>query len=498
MNEVLLRINDLYKYFGATHAVDGASMEVYPGEVLGFIGENGSGKSTILSMVSGMLKPDSGNFELDGKPYAPANQAEGIRCGVSLIAQEINTLEGLSVAENIFLGLEKNFSHHGFLNLKKMNQMARDVLAASGITDINPEDDVRLYSIEQRKMIELVRSSFIQPRLLMIDETSTALSHIGRNELYKLIQATKNAGNSVIFISHDLREVLNVCDRITILRDGKIVTSKMAGEVDEDQLKTLMVGRELVGHFYRTDYGSKLSDQVVLQVRDLKCNRLMGVSFDLHKGEILGIAGLSDSGMHEIGKAIFGIEYDVTGDVKVVESGRSVRTIQEAISEKIGYISKNRDTESLFQAAPISDNIAVPCMDVLSNGFFVSPAKMEKFAEEKAVTLEVKMRDIGQNVCELSGGNKQKVAVTKWIARGTEIFVMDSPTRGIDVGVKAVIYDLMVQLNKQGKSMIVISEELLELIGCCDRILVMRDGRISGEFLRDQHLSEEAIIQKMV
>lgn len=217
MNEVLLRINDLYKYFGATHAVDGASMEVYPGEVLGFIGENGSGKSTILSMVSGMLKPDSGNFELDGKPYAPANQAEGIRCGVSLIAQEINTLEGLSVAENIFLGLEKNFSHHGFLNLKKMNQMARDVLAASGITDINPEDDVRLYSIEQRKMIELVRSSFIQPRLLMIDETSTALSHIGRNELYKLIQATKNAGNSVIFISHDLQEVLNVCDRITIL-----------------------------------------------------------------------------------------------------------------------------------------------------------------------------------------------------------------------------------------------------------------------------------------
>jgi len=498
MSEVLFRINELYKYFGATHAVDGASMDVYPGEVLGFIGENGSGKSTILSIISGMLKPDSGTFELDAKPYTPASQAEGIKSGVSLIAQEINTLEGLSVAENIFLGLEENFSKHGFINLKKMHQMALDVLVASGITDIAPEDDVRHYSIEQRKMIELVRSFFIKPRLLMIDETSTALSHVGRDELYKLINATKEAGNSVIFISHDLQEVLRVCDRITILRDGKIVTSKMADEVDEDQLKTLMVGRELVGSFYRTDYDAKISDDVVLQVRDLKCKGLGGVSFDLHKGEILGIAGLSDSGMHEIGRAIFGIEYDVAGDVKVVESGKSVKTIQESIGEKIGYISKNRDTESLFQAASISDNIAVHCMDVLSKSIFVSPSKMKKFAEENAKTLEVKMREVGQNVSELSGGNKQKVAVTKWIARGTEIFVMDSPTRGIDVGVKAVIYALLVQLNKQGKSMIVISEELLELIGCCDRILVMRDGRISGEFFRNENLREEDIVQKVV
>lgn len=498
MSKVLLKISDLYKYFGATHAVDGAGMEVYEGEVLGFIGENGSGKSTILSMISGMLRPDSGSFELDGKPYQPANQAEGIRSGVSLIAQEINTLAGLTVAENIFLGLEDHFSKHGFRDLKKMNAMATEVLAAAGITDVKPAEDVGSYTIEQRKLIELVRSAYIKPRLLMIDETSTALSHVGRDELYKLIRATKEAGNSVIFISHDLQEVLRVCDRVTILRDGRIVTSKMTDEVDEDQLKTLMVGREFSGHYYRTDYDTEISKEVVLEVRDLKCSHVEGVSFDLHKGEILGIAGLSDSGMHEIGRAIYGIEYDVTGSVKVVETGHEVKTINESIREKIGYISKNRDTESLFQAAPISDNIAVPCMDVLSGSPFVSPVKMKKFAEENAHLLEVKMREVGQNVSELSGGNKQKVAVTKWIARGTEIFVMDSPTRGIDIGVKAVIYDLLVQLNKQGKSMIVISEELLELIGCCDRILVMRDGKISGEFMRDKALSEEMIVQKMV
>ena len=302
----------------------------------------------------------------------------------------------------------------------------------------------------------------------------------------------------MLLISHDLQEVLRFCDRIIVMRDGKIVATVMAGEVDESSLKNLMVGRELSGKYYREDYGTPVSDEVVLSVRHLKCrNRIDDISFDLHKGEILGFGGLSESGMHELGKAIFGIEYDVSGEISV-PGGEVLKGIDSAVRHGIGYVSKNRDTESLFNAADIADNIGATCMELIGKNGFVNQRAISKFAAEAAKLLSIKMDGVHQLVGTLSGGNKQKVALTKWIVRGTKIFVMDSPTRGIDVGVKSVIYDLMDELRRQGKSLIVISEELLELIGMCDRILILMDGRISKEFMRTPELSEETLVQYMV
>lgn len=496
--EILAHIENIYKHFGITKAVDGVSVDLYKGEICGLVGENGSGKSTLLSLMSGLLHPDSGSIVLEGKSYAPQNQTQANRLGVSMIVQEANTLPGLTVAENIFLGMEDPVMNHGIRNTRKMNRLAKEYLQEIGLDTVQPDVDVSYYSMEQRKMIELVKASRCTPKLLMVDETSTALSHDGREQLYKLMQDTKARGDSVLLISHDLQEVLKFCDRIIVMRDGKVVHTRNRGEVDEAGLKTLMVGRELTGKYYRDDFDTKVSDEVVLSVKNLACReRIKNVSFDLHKGEILGIGGLSESGMHELGKAVFGIEYDVTGDITVA-NGSKVTGVQNAMKQNIGYVSKNRDLESLFNLTDIVDNISITCLDKIGRAGFVKPADMTAFSKKNAELLSIKMSSVNQIVGTLSGGNKQKVALTKWIARGTEIFIMDSPTRGIDVGVKAVIYSLMDDLRKQGKSMIVISEELLELIGTCDRILVLKDGEISGEFMRSRELAEETIVQCMV
>ena len=495
--EVLLHLADMYKYFGVTHAVDGVTIDVYKGEVCGLVGENGSGKSTLLSMVAGIQRATRGEMTLVGKAYRPQSLAEANRLGVSMIVQEANTIPGLTVAENMFLGIEEGFVRHGFRNLRRMNQLAREQLDRIGLSDIAPDRDVSLYSMEQRKLIELVKASANEPKLLMIDETSTALSQRGRDELYKLIRRTRDRGNSVLLISHDLQEVLRFCDRIIVMRDGRIVTTVMASEVDESALKNLMVGRELSGRYYREDYGEPVSEEIVLSVRHLRCrDRIRDISFDLHKGEILGFGGLSESGMHELGKALFGIEYDVSGEITV--GGEALKGIDEAVRHDVGYVSKNRDTESLFNTADIADNISATCMNLIGRKGFVTQTSIAAFAGEAAKLLNIKMDGVHQIVGTLSGGNKQKVALTKWIMHGTEVFIMDSPTRGIDVGVKSVIYNLMDSLRRQGKSLIVISEELLELIGMCDRILILIDGTVSKEFKRDRGLTEEALVQYMV
>jgi len=495
---ILVQVNDIYKHFGATKAVDGVSIIVNKGEVCGLVGENGSGKSTLLSLLSGIHKRDAGEVLLEGKSYAPKNLTEANKAGVSMIVQEANTIKGLTVAENMFLGIEDEFMKHGIRNVKKMNAMARERLDAVGLTDIKENEDVSTYSMEQRKLIELVKASTVKPKLLMIDETSTALSQTGRDELYKLIHTTKDRGDSVLLISHDLQEVLHLCDRIIVMRDGKIVTEVMSCDVDESQLKNLMVGRTVSDKYYREDYGVPVSEEVVMKVQNLSAgHRIKDVSFDLHKGEILGFGGLSESGMHELGKALFGIEYDVTGTV-TLENGDVISTIDDAVKHEIGYISKNRDTESLFNLTDITDNIAVTCMEKIAGKGFITKRKRTAFAEENSKILNIKMNNVEQIVGTLSGGNKQKVVLTKWIARGTEIFIMDSPTRGIDVGVKAIIYSMLDDLRKQGKSLIIISEELLELIGMCDRVIILKDGEISGEFARTPELNEETLVQCMV
>ncbi|MCR5161750.1 MAG: sugar ABC transporter ATP-binding protein [Lachnospiraceae bacterium] len=499
MSEVRLQVQNLCKSFGITKAVQNVSFNVNKGEVHALIGENGSGKSTLTNMLTGIYTIESGHFILDGKEIHPKNQVEANNEGVSIIVQELGTLSGLTVAENIFLGHEEKFVSHGIKNTGAMNKEAQDLLVKYGFGRIRAGAMVDDYNFEDRKLVEIVKATYFQPKIVVIDETTTALSQEGREELYKQMNRIRAEGNTIIFISHDLPEVLRMSDTITILRDGVYIDTVKSADVNEDDLKRLMVGREVTGDYYRSDYGEKVSDEVVMSVRNVTVPGLISdVTFDLHKGEILGFGGLSESGMHEVGKACFGASFDRTGTVQLAD-GTQIDSIPKAIAHSIAYTSKYRDTESVVLNQSIGDNICLPSLGSLKSFLcFLSAGKMKKFANDYAKEMSVKMVNTNQFVSDLSGGNKQKVVLARWIGKDSDILVLDSPTRGIDIKVKQDIYQLMDRMRKEGKSIIMISEELMELIGMCDRILIMKDGKVSGELDRSPELDENALIAKMV
>ena len=499
MSEVRLQVQNLCKTFGITKAVQDVSFNINKGEVHALIGENGSGKSTLTNMLTGIYSIDSGHFILDGTEIHPRNQVEANNAGVSIIVQELGTLSGLTVAENIFLGHEERFVSHGIKNTNGMNREAQSLLDQYGFGRIRASAMVDEYNFEDRKLVEIVKATYFHPKIVVIDETTTALSQEGREELYKQMNRIRDEGNSVIFISHDLPEVLRMSDSITCLRDGVYIDTVKSADVTEDDLKKLMVGREVTGDYYRSDYGEKVSDEVVLSVKNVIVPGLIhDVSFELHKGEILGFGGLSESGMHEVGKACFGASFDRKGSVTLAD-GTQIDNIPTAISHSIAYTSKDRDNESIVMNQSIGDNICLPSLGKLK-GFlcFLNFNKMKSFANEYAKEMSVKMVNTSQFVSDLSGGNKQKVVLARWIGKDSDILVLDSPTRGIDIKVKQDIYQLMDRMRKQGKSIIMISEELMELIGMCDRILIMKDGTISGELNRSEDLDENQLIAKMV
>lgn len=498
MSELRLEVKNLCKSFGITKAVQNVSFHINKGEVHALIGENGSGKSTLTNMLTGIYSIDSGEFILDGEPIAPKNQVEANDKGISIIVQELGTLSGLTVAENIFLGHEQQFVKFGIKNTNLMNRRAGELLKSYGFSRIKPGDMIDNYNFEDRKLVEIVKATYFNPKIVVIDETTTALSQEGREELYKQMDKIRESGNTVIFISHDLPEVLERSDTITILRDGVYIDTVKSRDVTEDDLKRLMVGREVTGDYYRSDYGEKLSDEVVLSVKNLTVpGQLRNVSFELHKGEILGFGGLSESGMHEIGKAVFGASFDREGEV-VLSDGTEINDIPTAIKHSIAYTSKDRDNESVVMNQSIGDNICLPSLDELSRGGVLRDKTLQSFAKTYAEKMSVKMVNVDQFVSELSGGNKQKVVLARWIGKDSDIVVLDSPTRGIDIKVKQDIYQLMNEMRKNGKSIIMISEELMELIGMCDRMIIMKNGCISGELERAKEMDENSLITMMV
>ena len=496
MGKLLLHADSIDKSFGVTHAVKNVSLDFWKGEIHALIGENGSGKSTFTNMLTGIYPIGSGTFVLNGEEVHPKNQVDANHHGISIIVQEIGTLSGLTVAENIFLGNEDAFLKNGIKNTKAMNEKAQKLLDQYGFSRIRATDVIDNYNFEDRKLVEIVKATYFDPQVVVVDETTTALSQNGRDELFKHMRRIREQGNCVIFISHDLEEVREMSDRISILRDGDFIKTVDAGEVTEDELKKLMVGREIGSHYYRTDYGENVSEEVVLSVRGVTVpGQLENISFELHKGEILGIGGLSECGMHEVGKAVFGASYDREGEVQLSD-GTKICDITTAINHSIAYASKDRDNESLVINDSIKDNITLPSMRNM--GLFLSGRKLTDFAEKYAKLMSVKMVNTDQFVSDLSGGNKQKVVLARWIGKQSDIVVLDSPTRGIDVKVKADIYALMDQMRREGKAILMISEEIMELIGMSDRIFIMKDGKINGEFERNKDLSEETLIAKMV
>ena len=331
MSEIRLQVIDVSKDFGITKALKNVSFNINKGEIHALIGENGSGKSTLTNSLTGIYRKDSGKFILDGKEINPVNQVEANNEGVSIIVQELGTLDGLTVAENIFLGHEDRFVKFGIKNTNAMNREANDLLKKYGFERIKASDMIENYNFEDRKLVEIVKATYFDPKIVVIDETTTALSREGREELYKQMKRIRQEGNTVIFISHDLPEVLTMSDTITVLRDGVYIDTVKSADIDEDGLKKLMVGREVTGGYYRADYGEEVSSEVVMKVENVSVPGIISdISFDLHKGEILGFGGLSESGMHEIGKACFGASFDREGSVTLAD-GTKINDIPTAI-----------------------------------------------------------------------------------------------------------------------------------------------------------------------
>lgn len=499
MEKVLLTCKGICKDFGITKALKNVDFTVTTGKVCGLIGENGSGKSTLAAVISGIYPATAGMMELNGQPWKPKDMMESQRGGISIIVQEAGTIGRLTVAENIFLGQESRFRKGFLLDYKKMNAKAGELMDELGIQGISPQTRMMQLNMQERKLIEIVKAYYYAPQILIVDETTNALSHAERSILFGLIHKLADEGNAVIIISHDIEEVLEHCDTITILKDGELMTTLEQGQANPRQIKELMVGRDVEEGFYRTDMDG-YSEEVVLKADNITTLReIMNFSLELHKGEILGIGGLSDCGMHTLGKALYGEEPILLGSVKVGKDDVEIKNAEAAVLSRMAYMSKDRDEESLAMNSPIYENIAsTGYQKNKSRSGLISLKKEKQYVDTQVKGLKIRCYSNHQLVSALSGGNKQKVVFGKWIARDFDIIIMDCPTRGVDIGVKYEMYNLMYELKKAGKAILLIGEELPELIGMCDRILIMKQGAVSKEFLRSPDLTEKEIIDYMI
>ncbi len=499
-NEVLISCRGICKNFGATRALINVDFELRRGEVCGLIGENGSGKSTLTSIFAGVQPATSGEMFRAGEHYKPHNMVEAQKAGVAMIVQEAGTLPGIDVASNIFIGNYEMFGRMGVLNKKKMYAEATRILEEIGAADIKATTKVAVLNFEDRKIVEIARAMYLNPEILVIDESTTALAQKGRQLIYKLIDKMRAENKGVIFISHDLEELERVCNRITCLRDGVVVGHLADEEIKVANMRPLMVGRDLQGHYYREDYDGTSSDEVVLDVKHITSENgyVRNFSIKLHRGEILGFGGLSECGMHEVGRMIFGLDKTITGEVEYVPQHKKIDSIKDAISLNIGYISKDRDNESIILNASIQDNTLMASYPKISRLGIITPKAEKELSDKQIERMRTKCVSGKQYVSQLSGGNKQKVAFSKWLAAGSDIYIMDCPTRGIDIGVKAAMYDMIYEFKKEGKAIIMISEELPELIGMSDRMIIMKDGAISAEVMRSPDVTDTKLIEYMV
>lgn len=498
--DTILEIRGLNKYFGPTHANKDINFTVKKGEIKGLIGENGSGKSTLISQIAGLYTCDSGEMLLNGKNYCPHSALEANSCGISMVMQELGVVGSLPAGVNVYLGRTSQFTKNGVVSLKALNKAAAAQFEKWGLPKVPLNKLTDGMMVETRKIIELVRALSVNPDLLLLDEITQSLSMNNRNKLYELINELKAMGRSVIVITHDVEELIRITDSITILRDGEVVGEVVSAETTPDEVKRMMVGREISGEYYRADMTPDYRDNVILSVQGLTvAGEIDDVTFDVHEGEILGFCGLSDSGIHSVGKAVYGLLKPSSGTVYLKAKDLYVKNSSTALKNNMAYVPKDRDNEALMIHASILDNFSLPSLTELQGSVaYLAPRKLKKLAKDMTAKLSVKCADIYQAMDALSGGNKQKVNLGRWLAKDLKVLVLDCPTRGVDVGVKAYIYALMREAKKDGIATILISDELTEVLGMSDRLIVMKDGRITRVIRRDEDFTEHSVIGVMI
>lgn len=487
----IFEFKSITKVFPGVQALDDVSLQFYPGEVLALVGENGAGKSTLLRLMSGDYQPEGGSMEFDGTPVVFSSPTASHAIGVRVIYQEPEILPDLTVAENIFLGELPR--HVGpvvdWKTLYDQGQATLETLGAGAA--ISSRARASQLSVAQRQMVEIARAIKSDVKVLALDEPTSSLSEEDSAQLFNIVEQFRKAGVGIIYVSHRLAEILKVADRIAILRDGKLVAVKNCCDTDEAELVTLMVGHELV---HRFDHTSHAQREVVLEVEGLTTDRVHDVSFEVRRGEVVGFAGLVGAGRTDMAKAIFGEDRLLSGKITLEGKEIHVRNPGEAIRAGIGFSPEDRKREALVLLRSVRENITLVILQALSRLHFVKSGEERKVVDDLVGRLRVKTPNLEQEVGKLSGGNQQKVVLARWLARKPKVLILDEPTRGIDVGAKAEIYKLISEMAAQGMGVIFVSSELPEVLGVSDRIIVMQNGRITGEVPARQ-TNEETVLR---
>lgn len=483
----LLEMRDIVKRYPGVLALDNVSIDLKPGEVHCLVGENGAGKSTLMKILSGAVKKESGEIYIKNKKTDYNSPSESRALGISIIYQDFKLVSELSAAANIFLGRE--LKDLIFLNKKEMNARAGEVLSELG-EEIDAALPVYRLSTAERQIVEIARSVISNAAIIAMDEPTAPLTDKEIKSLFEVIRKLKDKGTGIIYISHRLEEIFDIADRVSVLRDGRLIRSADIKEVNKNDLIKLMVGRELANEY---PFNRAIKGSEILRVEKLCSEKLNDISFSLNRGEVLGIAGLAGAGRSELVRAIFGADSISSGRICIDNKELKISSPKEAIDAGIGLLTEDRNRLGLFMNFSIRENISISSLGSMLRGIFIDRDYEASAAEKRFDQLRIKAPSVKTSVEALSGGNRQKVVLARWLETDSDILIFDEPTAGIDIGVKFEIYNLINGLAEQGIGVIVISSELPELIGISNRIIVMCEGRITG-MLSHEEADQEKIM----
>lgn len=488
MKNPILQMKDIVKEFPGVKALDGVNLELYEGKVMALMGENGAGKSTLMKILSGVYKKDGGQIYYKGKLADIKGPKDAGEKGIAIIHQELNLLPDLSIGENIFLGREPKKGLR--IDFNKLYSDSDKLLKKLNV-ETSSRELVENLSIAQQQMVEIAKALSLDAQIIIMDEPTDALTDKETESLFNVINELKNEGKAIVYISHRLKEIFEICDDITVLRDGKYVGRESIANLDEDKMIEMMVGRKLTDQFPRLK--TEMGD-VVLKVENLSNDYVDDVSFEVRSGEILGISGLMGAGRTELAKTIYGHFKKTSGQIykkgKLIEN----KSAQDGLKNRIAYVSEDRKGDGLILDLSVKENMAISSLNRMSSFFKIDKKKELARVKDYIGRMNIKTPSENQLIRNLSGGNQQKIAIAKALMTHPDVLILDEPTRGVDVGAKKEIYDLINEFKSQGKAVIMISSEMPEILGLSDRILVLSQGRITGEF-DIESATQEAILK---
>ncbi|MFP7232992.1 ribose ABC transporter ATP-binding protein RbsA [Bacillus subtilis] len=484
-----IEMKDIHKAFGKNQVLSGVSFQLVPGEVHALMGENGAGKSTLMNILTGLHKSDQGQIIIDGNETCFSNPKEAEQHGIAFIHQELNIWPEMTVLENLFIGKEIS-SKLGVLQTRKMKALAKEQFNKLSVS-LSLDQEAGECSVGQQQMIEIAKALMTNAEVIIMDEPTAALTEREISKLFEVMTALKKNGVSIAYISHRMEEIFAICDRITIMRDGKTVDTTNISETDFDEVVKKMVGRELTERYPKRtlSLGDKMFEVKNATVK----GRFEDVSFSVRSGEIVGVSGLMGAGRTEIMRALFGVDKLDSGEIWIAGKKTAIKNPQDAVKKGIGFITENRKDEGLLLDTSIRENIALPNLSSFSPKGLIDHKREAEFVDLLIKRLTIKTASSETHARHLSGGNQQKVVIAKWIGIGPKVLILDEPTRGVDVGAKREIYSLMNELTERGVAIIMVSSELPEILGMSDRIIVVHEGRISGE-IDAQEATQERIM----